>query len=208
MAIVLNAKKSLSSYQLSRDLELSQMTAWRMQQRIRSAMTTDEGRLLQGIIEMDETYVGGKPRYKNSRNNRGGRRIRRRWAPAACFSDSRQTPHHCGNLAHRVQHGVRSFERRPSSQLVRYDNTTQTGGNRRCGSAGGVLDYHAFFCRCLAVSQRCSVRIGIRFSALVVFSSEHEPEEFHQAAGLVNDIEMVASRTSNHTHFNLAVQFL
>ena len=50
LAIVLmaDAKKSLSSYQLSRDLELSQMTAWRMQQRIRSAMTTDEGRLLQG----------------------------------------------------------------------------------------------------------------------------------------------------------------
>ena len=68
LAIVLmaDAKKSLSSYQLSRDLELSQMTAWRMQQRIRSAMTTDEGRLLQGIIEMDETYVGGKPRYKGN----------------------------------------------------------------------------------------------------------------------------------------------
>ena len=34
-------------------------------------MTTDEGKLLQGIIEMDETYVGGKPRRKNSNNKRG-----------------------------------------------------------------------------------------------------------------------------------------
>lgn len=71
IALMSDAKKSLSSYQLGRDLDLNQATAWRMQQRIRSAMTTDEGKLLQGIIEMDETYVGGKPRYKNSRNKRG-----------------------------------------------------------------------------------------------------------------------------------------
>ena len=71
IALMADAKKSLSSYQLSRDLELNQKTAWRMQQCIRSAMTTDEGKLLQGIIEMDETYVGGKPRYKNRNNKRG-----------------------------------------------------------------------------------------------------------------------------------------
>lgn len=72
ICIMVNAKKSVSSCQLARDLELCQPTTWRMQQRIRSAMTTDEGKLLQGIIEMDETYVGGKPRYK-SRNNKRGR---------------------------------------------------------------------------------------------------------------------------------------
>jgi transposase-like protein len=71
IALMADAKKSLSSYQLARDLEMNQKTAWRMQQCIRSAMTTDEGKLLQGIIEMDETYVGGKPRRKNSNNKRG-----------------------------------------------------------------------------------------------------------------------------------------
>ena len=73
LAIVLmaGAKKSISSYQLARDLKLNQKTAWRMQQCIRSAMTSDEGKMLQGIIEMDETYVGGKPRYKNPNNKRG-----------------------------------------------------------------------------------------------------------------------------------------
>ncbi len=71
IALMADAKKSLSSYQLSRDLELNQKTAWRMQQCIRSAMTSDEGALLQGIIEVDETYVGGKPRYKNKNNKRG-----------------------------------------------------------------------------------------------------------------------------------------
>ena len=66
-----DAKKSISSHQLSRDLDLNQKTAWRMQQCIRSAMTSDEGKMLQGIIEADETYVGGRPRYKNKNNKRG-----------------------------------------------------------------------------------------------------------------------------------------
>ena len=42
-----------------------------MQPRIRAAMADDQGALLQGIIEADETYVGGKPRYKSKDNKRG-----------------------------------------------------------------------------------------------------------------------------------------
>ena len=71
ISLMINAKKSLSSHQLGRDLKLNHKTAWFMQQRIRAAMATDEGALLQGIIEVDETYVGGKPRYKNPNNKRG-----------------------------------------------------------------------------------------------------------------------------------------
>ena len=71
LSLMINAKKSLSSHQLGRDLKLNHKTAWFMQQRIRAAMTSDEGKMLQGIIEMDETYVGGKPRYKHPGNKRG-----------------------------------------------------------------------------------------------------------------------------------------
>lgn len=71
ISLMANAKKSLSSYQLSRDLELNQKTAWYMQQRIRSAMASDESDLLKGIIEADETYLGGKPRHKSKDNKRG-----------------------------------------------------------------------------------------------------------------------------------------
>ena len=56
-----NAKKGLSSLQASRDIEVSQTSTWSMMHRIRKAMS-DDGSLLSGIIEMDETYVGGKPR--------------------------------------------------------------------------------------------------------------------------------------------------
>ena len=71
IGLQVNAKKSLSSYQLARDLQLTQPTALYMQQRIRAAMAQDEGRLLYGIVEADETYVGGKPRYKSKDNPRG-----------------------------------------------------------------------------------------------------------------------------------------
>ena len=71
ISLMANAKKSLSSHQLARDLELNQKTAWFMQQRIRAAMASDEGELLQGIIEADETYLGGKPRHKGDNNKRG-----------------------------------------------------------------------------------------------------------------------------------------
>lgn len=61
IAILLNAKKSVSSCQLARDLDLNQKTAWYMSMRIRKAMQ-DDSALLQGIIEADETYLGGKTR--------------------------------------------------------------------------------------------------------------------------------------------------
>ena len=68
--LIINAKKSLSSHQLARDLDLNQKTAWYMQQRIRAQMATEQGNiLLQGIVEADETFVGGKPRKPNKRED-------------------------------------------------------------------------------------------------------------------------------------------
>lgn len=77
IALVVNAKKSLSSYQLSRDLDLNQKTAWFMITRIRAEMSKKGSALLQGIIEADETYIGGKPRkhgkYKDKEPAKRGR---------------------------------------------------------------------------------------------------------------------------------------
>ena len=56
VAILLNAKKSVSSHQLSRDLELNQPSAWYMAMRIRKAMV-EEPAFLNGIVEADETFV-------------------------------------------------------------------------------------------------------------------------------------------------------
>lgn len=69
ITLIANAKKSLSSHQLARDLDLNQKTAWYMMTRIRAEMAKKGGALLQGIIEADETYIGGKPRKPNKRKD-------------------------------------------------------------------------------------------------------------------------------------------
>lgn len=56
ISILLNAKKSVSSYQLSRDLNITQRTAYRMAMQIRKAMV-DDSVFLNGIVEADETWV-------------------------------------------------------------------------------------------------------------------------------------------------------
>ena len=71
IGLITNAKKSLSSHQLSRDLGINQKSAWYMQHRIRSEMASKESSLLQGIVEVDETYIGGRPR--NKKQNKRGR---------------------------------------------------------------------------------------------------------------------------------------
>lgn len=72
ISLIANAKKGISSLQLSRDLELPYKTAYSLSQRIRKAMLGEKSPLLKGIIEIDETYIGGKPRHKNtSKRGRG-----------------------------------------------------------------------------------------------------------------------------------------
>jgi len=80
ITLMQNAKKGLSSCQAARDIEMNRPTVWSMMHRIRKAMGSDNS-LLSGIIEMDETYVGGKPRKDNKKddddeNNMGGPRGR------------------------------------------------------------------------------------------------------------------------------------
>ena len=80
ISLMQNAKKGLSSCQAARDIEMNRPTVWSMMHRIRKAMGSDNS-LLSGIIEMDETYVGGKPRKDNKKddddeNNMGGPRGR------------------------------------------------------------------------------------------------------------------------------------
>jgi transposase-like protein len=64
MCLILNAKKGISSLQLARDLHVNKNTAWYLQKRIRQAMQDDDF-ILKGIIEIDETYIGGSMSNKH-----------------------------------------------------------------------------------------------------------------------------------------------
>ncbi len=69
ISLMLNAKKGLSAYQAARDLGMRRPTVWSMMHRIRKAMATDQMDLLKGIVEMDECYIGGKPRKEVKKND-------------------------------------------------------------------------------------------------------------------------------------------
>ncbi len=56
------SKKGISANQLKRTLKMSYKTAWYLSHRIREALKSDETKL-SGVLEIDETYVGGK--FKN-----------------------------------------------------------------------------------------------------------------------------------------------
>lgn len=53
------SKKGMSALQLSRMLHVTYTTAWHLSHRIRETMV-DNGQLFKGIVETDETYIGGK----------------------------------------------------------------------------------------------------------------------------------------------------
>lgn len=53
-------KKGISSYQLGKDIGVSQKCSWFMLHRIREMMRPKENVLLDNIVEVDEVYIGGK----------------------------------------------------------------------------------------------------------------------------------------------------
>lgn len=58
-------KKGISSYQLARDLGVTQKTAWFMLHRIREMMRREAPKLLGNMVEVDETFVGGKDKNRH-----------------------------------------------------------------------------------------------------------------------------------------------
>ncbi len=50
---------------------MRQASVWEIQNKIKKAMDSKESELLKGIVEMDETYMGGKSRGNNGKNKCG-----------------------------------------------------------------------------------------------------------------------------------------
>jgi transposase-like protein len=67
MYLIVTARKGISSMQLSKQIGVTQKTAWFLLHRIRTACGNQIKKLLSGIIEVDETYIGGIEKNKHSK---------------------------------------------------------------------------------------------------------------------------------------------
>ncbi len=69
--LMCSAKKGVSAHQLHRELDITYKSAWFMAHRVRYAMNQPPLKeKLNGIVEADETYIGGKGK-KGSKRGRG-----------------------------------------------------------------------------------------------------------------------------------------
>jgi transposase-like protein len=62
MWLIVNCKNGVSSYEIARDIHVTQKTAWFMLHRIRLAMQAGSFEKLSGAFEADESFIGGLAR--------------------------------------------------------------------------------------------------------------------------------------------------
>ncbi len=68
--MIANCKNGVSSYEIAREIGVTQKTAWFMLHRIRLAMQTGSFEKLSGEVEVDESFIGGLARnmHKNKKD--------------------------------------------------------------------------------------------------------------------------------------------
>ncbi len=65
MYLISSHKKGISSHQLSRDIHVTQATAWYMLQKIRLLYPQSDAEAFEGTVECDEVYIGGMEKWKH-----------------------------------------------------------------------------------------------------------------------------------------------
>jgi transposase-like protein len=80
MYLITSTRCGISAKHLERELGVHYKTAWRMFNKIRNQLMTQDAAPLSGAVEADETFVGGKPRESDRR-----RRAAAGWNPQTAY---------------------------------------------------------------------------------------------------------------------------
>lgn len=72
MYLISSHKKGISSHQLSRDIHVTQKTAWHILHKVRSLYGQDDSLELSECVECDEAYIGGNERNKHDSKRTDG----------------------------------------------------------------------------------------------------------------------------------------
>jgi transposase-like protein len=115
MWMLVNCKNGVSSYEIARDLGVTQKTAWFMLHRLRLAIQAKSFDKMNGTIEVDETYIGGAARFMHAskrKRYRPGRALNNKVAVMALLE--RHTKDDGGNqVRFRILSGLKRHHVQP-----------------------------------------------------------------------------------------------
>jgi len=91
MYLISSHKKGISSHQLSRDIHVTQKTAWFILHKIRTLYSQNDTIALEGEVECDEMYLGGREKNKHQSKKTEGTQGKSLKTKAAIFGMSERT---------------------------------------------------------------------------------------------------------------------
>lgn len=137
MFLVLTSSKAISSVVMARILGVNQKTAWKLGHAIRELMD-DRGRVtgqLSGVVEVDEAFIGGKPKFRRGAKNKRGRGTKKPIALVAAVQNGQARAILIPNAKGRTMKPIMEDWIDPSSILV-------TDKNRSYRKIGGSFAGH------------------------------------------------------------------
>ncbi len=116
--LMCESKKGMSALQLKRTLHVAYRTAWYLCHRIREAMGNDqlEGPTLLGVVEVDETLVGGKRRGVGRGSRKG-----KTWVAGAIQRDGQVRLERIPNIRKHTLHGFIKRHVRDEAEAIYTD---------------------------------------------------------------------------------------